>query len=404
MPRYQFKAIDAEGQIVEGAQDAAGEEEVVRRIQDAGQIPLEVSPERRGLRIPGLGRRRGRKLDHRQISSFARSLSTMLKAGMPLDRSLQSLAGVAETPAQAALLERLLDRVRGGRALSDAMDDEGEAFSRFHISMVRSGEVGGALADVLARIAEYAERAQALRETVVSALIYPAILVILSVGSVMVLLAYVVPQFTELFEGAGEALPMMTRVTIGAAEILRDYWWWLLLGLLVFLIAMQGMLESPRYRRHLDRLLLRLPRVRELVSGLELARFARTLSTLLANGVPLLQALGIVRETLRNQVLAEDIAEVEAQLREGGRMADLLIEQNHLPKLGVQLVRLGEETGQLDDMLGRVADIYDEEVQRSVKRLLAVLEPVLIIVLGVLVAGIIMSILVAILGIHGLAF
>ena len=404
MPQFRFKAIDANGEVVEGTKEAASEDDLVRRIQDAGQIPLDIGPAGSGGLARLLRRKRGKKLNHHQIAALASSLSTMINAGMPLDRSLASLASVAETTAEAAMLNRLLERVRGGSPLSDAMADEGQAFSTFHISMVRSGEVGGALGEVLHRIADYAERAQALRETVISAMIYPAILVALSVGSVLILLAYVVPQFTELFEDAGESLPFMTQVTIAAAEIVRDYWWWLLLGLLAILLGFQAMLESPRYRRRIDALLLKIPRVRELVSGVELARFARTLSTLLSNGVPLLQALGIVRKTLRNQLLAEDLEQVEAQLREGGHMADLLLEQDHLPRLGTQLIRLGEETGQLDEMLGRVADIYDEQVQRSVKRLLALLEPLLIVTLGVMVAGIIMSILVAILGIHGLAF
>ncbi|MBK1672624.1 general secretion pathway protein GspF [Ectothiorhodospira shaposhnikovii] len=401
MALWYYKSVAADGEVVEGEMEAPDEATLIRRLQEAGQIPVRTREGGRPRRLLGA---RAAVLSRHDIGYLTHSLATLLGAGLPLDRALVLLADLAEHPRQRQLVERVLSRVRGGEALSVALEAQGPVFSRFYINMIRAGEAGGSLDAVLHRLAEYQERAEALRQTVTSALIYPAILVTLSVASVLVLLIYVVPQFTDLFEDAGQALPTMTRVTVGAAEFIREGWWKLLLGLLVILLGFRQVLESPALRRRWDRLVLRLPRAGDLVAKLEVARFSRTMGTLLGNGVPALSALAITRDTLTNSVFVQAVSEAAEQLREGRGIAAPLEETGVFPRLGLQMIRLGEETGQLEEMLHRIATLYDQEVQLAVKRLLTLLEPVLIVGLGLVIGGIIMSIMVAILGIQGLAF
>jgi general secretion pathway protein F len=248
------------------------------------------------------------------------------------------------------------------------------------------------------------ERSKALKNAVTSALIYPAILVGVSGLSVIILLTFVVPQFQQLFEDAGKALPLATQIVIAAGELLQNYWWALLIGLLAVLLFMRHQLQIPERRYWWDGWLLRLPLAGDLIAKLEMARLSRTLSALLLNGVPLLSALEIVKDTLSNGVMAESLGDVADALRQGHGMADPLLETGLFPKMAVQMIKVGEETGQLEDMLGQVAETYDLEVESTIKRLLALMEPVLILGLGVIIAGIIMSILVAILSVNELAF
>jgi general secretion pathway protein F len=284
------------------------------------------------------------------------------------------------------------------------MESQEGTFSPLYISMIRAGEAGGAVDVILKRLAEFMERSKALKNAVTSALIYPAILVGVSGLSVIILLTFVVPQFQQLFEDAGKALPLATQIVIAAGELLQNYWWALLIGLLAVLLFMRHQLQIPERRYWWDGWLLRLPLAGDLIAKLEMARLSRTLSALLLNGVPLLSALEIVKDTLSNGVMAESLGDVADALRQGHGMADPLLETGLFPKMAVQMIKVGEETGQLEDMLGQVAETYDLEVESTIKRLLALMEPVLILGLGVIIAGIIMSILVAILSVNELAF
>lgn len=401
MPIYHYRAVTSNNEVVNGSREAADEHMLAREIQAQGQILLEISDApKRSFSF----RHRRAPLSTGDLALLTRSLAIMLNAGMPLDRALATLVQLVDRPRQKQLVEDIRERVRGGGTLADALEAQSGTFSRFYVNMVRAGEAGGALETVLARLADHLDGAQSLRNTLISALIYPIILLTLSVVSVVILLLYVVPQFTDLFASAGEALPMSTQIVIAAGDILRAYWWLMLTGLLVFLLGLQWMFADPGRRRLWDRLMLRLPRVRELVQRVEVARFSRTLGTLVQNGVPLLEGLRITTTTLSNQIMAEGLQEASESLKSGGGLSNPLAATGLLPPLALQLIRLGEETGDLQPMLHKIADIYDEEVRIAVQRLLAILEPLLIVTLGVLVAGIIVSILVAILGVQGLAF
>lgn len=401
MATFHYKVAAPNGETAEGELEAPDEASAVAQLQAAGHIPIRVVPAG-GMRGSWTLGRKG--LSGRDLQVFTQELATLLRAGLPLDRSLQILIDLADHPRTERITTRILEHVRGGGSLSDALEAQTGAFSRFYINMVRAGEAGGALQEVLARLAEYLERARALRESVVSALVYPAILLTVSVLSVLVLMIFVVPQFTQLFEDAGEALPLLTQLVVGTAEWLAAYWWTLPLTAILVVGYFRRQFAHPVSRRRWDQRILRLPLVGDLVRKLEAARFSRTLGTLLGNGVPLLTALSIVRETLSNQVMVEGVGVAIEGLRGGQGMSGPLAKTELLPKLGMQMIQVGEETGQLEAMLVQVADLYDREVRTAVQRMLALLEPLMIVTLGAIIALIIISILIAIVSVNELAF
>ena len=406
VPMFRYKAVDLDGEVMEGEMEASSLPVVIERLQDSGHVPIRAEELKPGqsatrFRLPQLRRRR---ISQRSIGIFTEELATLLRAGLPLDRALEILQSLAEDEQMAAMVSRVQDAVRGGKALSDALEAQQKVFSRFYLNMIRAGEAGGALDVVLTRLSDYLERSKQLKDTVVSALIYPAILITVAGLSVVILLTFVVPQFTQMFQDMGKALPLPTQIVVGIGDAFRNYWWAILLSIAAIALLVQRHLGNPRTRFKWDGRLLRLPLFGELIGKLEVARFSRTLGTLLGNGVPLLTALSIVKETLSNRVLSASLDPVADRLKEGQGLAQPLMQAEMFPRLAVHMIRVGEETGQLEQMLLQVADIYDREVQTTIKRMLALMEPALILTLGLIIAAIIMSILVAILSVNELAF
>ena len=407
MPVFRFEAVDAAGEVRAEEIMAASQDEVILKLRDQGLLPLVVEEANsdglsRILNVPLLGGRQ--RVSQKHIGLITQQLAQLLKAGLPLDRALTVLISVNNESKVQKLLTRIQEAVRGGSGLADALEAQSGVFTRLYLNMVRAGEAGGSLEVVLERLADFLERSKALKDTVTSALIYPLILLLVAGASVVILLTYVVPQFQTLFDDAGEALPLATQIVIGLGEGVRRYGWLgvvLLAGSVLFFRQQFSQIET-RYRW--DRLALRTPLIGDLIAKVETARLARTLGTLLRNGVPLLTALGIVREIIANQVLSQSLGAVAENLKAGQGLAEPLLKQQVFPPLAIHMIRVGEETGQLDAMLLQVADTYDGEVQTTVKRLLSLLEPILILGLGMIIAGIIMSILVAIISINDLAF
>ncbi len=403
MPLFQYKAADAQGGVLEGEMEARTPDALAEHLHAQGYMPIlieEAVTSGGGGGFFGLGRARVSQDD---IAMMTRELATLLRAGLPLDRALEIVINLSTRDEVAEVLNEVRQDVRGGASLYAAMEAQKGVFSRFYLNMVRAGEAGGALGVVMDRLTEFMERAKELRETVKSALVYPTILVLVAVASVMVLLIFVVPQFTQMFEESGKALPLPTQIVVAAGEFVRTWWWALLGGCLALYVLMKQQLADPDSRYRWDERILALPLVGDLVAKIEMARFSRTLGTLLDNGVSLLPALSIVKETLSNSVMAERLDEVSSKLREGKGLGVTLMEAEVFPKLGVHMVMVGEETGRLSEMLIQVADIFDREVQAAVKRTLSLLEPVLILGLGLIIGAIIMSILVAILSVNELA-
>ncbi len=407
MAVFRYRAVNTAGDVAIGELDAANEAEIVGRLRDQGLMPMQVmaatgasAGPRAGARAASPGEKRRwfvrKTVSGDNVMTITRELAMLLRAGLPLDRALETLIGLSPTPPVAVLLQGIRDDVRGGKALSQALDARRDVFSRFYVNIVRAGEAGGALGNVMTRLADTMERNKELRESVITALIYPTILIGVAVASLMLILAYVVPQFQQTFTQAGKALPLSTQIVILIGTGLRRWWWAIAAAVFLFVTWMRRRLKNPVVKGAWDARFLRWPLVGDVVTKVEVARFARTLSTLLANGVTLLSGLGIVKETLGNSVLANSLDGVIARLREGKGFGRPLADTGLYPKLAVQMILVGEESGRLEEMLGRVADIYDREVAISIKRFLAVLEPALILSLAVLILGIVLSILVGV--------
>ncbi len=402
---FAYKAVNNLGETEEGVRDAVDEQQLIAVLQSEGYIPIRVVPASAksflGLQ---LGPKQS-KLSQKDIALFTGELATLLESGLPLDKSLLVLIDLTEDNERVTkLIARVLEKVKGGSSLADALEKQAGIFSKFYLNMIRAGEAGGSLGEVLARLSDYLERSRELKETVSTALIYPAILLIMSLASLFVMLTFVVPQFSEMFESAGKALPVSTQIVVGLAEWLQSYWWMLILAAVFSSAYMNMQLADPVKKKVWDARFLKLPLAGMIILNKETANISRTLGTLLGNGVSILSALVIVRETVDNLVLAEAIQDTEEKLKQGKNMSDALLEKGIFPKMAMQMIKMGEETGRLEEMLLRVATIYDKQLRLSIQRMLALLEPALIISLGLMIAGIIVSILLAILSVNDLAF
>ncbi len=396
MPKYFYKAVKLDGEAVEGELEAVDEAAVVRALQSQGLLPLETRSAG-GLRAR-LGRTRRRRLNQKEIGILTRELATLIEAGLTLDRSLQVLIDLTPEEHLVRVLTDLQQRVRGGATFSSALEAQEGQFPRLYINMVKAGEAGGALDQVLDRLADYLERTAELRATVTSALVYPSILLFVAALSVILLLVFVVPQFTALFADMGANLPLPTRIVVGAGDLFRNYWWAMLVAIALIAVLLERMFQDQQVRARFDHRVLDLPLFGDLIWKMETARLAHTLSTLLKNGLPLLSALTLAKEVVSNRRVSGLLDEAGEDLKHGRGLAGPLVRLKALPDLALQMIRVGEESGALDGMLAKVASIYDRETKASVQSMLTLLEPVLIIGLGVIVAGIIISILMAILG------
>jgi general secretion pathway protein F len=407
MAIFRYKAVNAAGDVAAGELEAANESAIVDLLRDQGLMPMHVEASvggrsRSGAAAPGTGPRSGwftpRTVTRDHLLALTRELATLLRAGLPLDRALEVLISLAPTVPVAHLLQTIRDEVRGGKSLSQALDLHRTVFSRFYVNIVRAGEAGGALGTVLTRLGDTMERNKELRESVKSALIYPTILIGVAITSVIVLLIFVVPQFQQTFAQSGKALPLPTEMVVLFGTALRKYWWALLAAIVGLIWFTRRRLRNPAVRFRWDGRMLRMPLLGDLLAKLEVARFARTLSTLLANGVTLLAGLAIVKETMTNGVLAQALDGVITMLREGKGFGRPLAETGVYPRLATQMILVGEESGRLEEMLNRVAEVYDREVQMAIKRFLAILEPVMILGLAVMIGGIVFSILLGVMG------
>lgn len=402
MTIYYYKAVTPGGEVLEGQFDLGNRDEVIGKLQDAGNIPLEVREADGGdsaSLFAALFKRA--TLRQAQIVQFTQQLATLLGAGQPLDRALQILLDLPDSDKARRMLERIRDAVRGGTPLSDALEAEQGTFSRLYINMVRAGEAGGSLDDTLARLADYLERSAQLRSSVINAMIYPAFLVGMVLVSLMVLLVYVVPQFAPMFADMNIEMPLITKVVLGVGAFLQGFWWLILLAI-VFLVAwLRRQMADPPARLKIDERLLGLRVVGDIVRKIETARIARTLGVLIKNGVPLLSGLTVARNVMTNTVLAQAVAAATDEVKTGGALGHALAQSKRFPKLAVQMISVGEESGELDAMLLKVADTFDVEVKNTLDRLLAALVPAMTIAMTVIVAMIMLAIVLPIMDIAG---
>jgi general secretion pathway protein F len=408
MPFFKYKAVSAGGEVQEGVLEAASTSAAVARVQSMGLIPIRAEEAGVGAAaVPAAAGRTAlfqrRTVTQVDIGVMSRELATLLRAGLPLDRSFEILINLTGKPAMAELLGKVRNEVRGGSALSKALEAQ-KVFSRFYVNMIRAGEAGGSLPTVMLRLAEYMERAKALRDNITASLTYPALLAIVSIGAVVVLLGLVVPRFKPIFAGAGKAVPPMTQVVLWMGDAMRDYWWAMLIAVCALAWIAGRRLRDPDVRYRVDRWLVTAPVVGPLFSRIEMARFSRTLGTLLVNGVTLVAALNIVRETMGNAWLAEAVSGVARELKEGRGLGRPMMETGRFPMLAVHMIQVGEETGRLDDMLLQVAETYDREVEVAITKALALLQPSVIILMAGIIAFIIYAIMSAMLSVYDLPF
>ncbi len=395
--QFRYRALNARGEMLDGLMEAASEAEVVQRLQEQGHMPVEARPAAEGGG-PANWRAllRPKPFAGQRLVQFTQQLATLLAAGQPLDRALTILLDLPEDAAAKRTIVDIRDAVRGGSPLSQALERQHGAFSRLYVNMVRAGEAGGSLHDTLQRLADYLERSRELRGRVINALIYPAILVVMVGLSLLFLLGYVVPQFAAMYDSLDAQLPVFTRLVLGVGELVRDWWLLMLAVPLLALLWFDRRLRDPAFRARFDAWLLDTRLAGPLVAKLETARLARTLGTLLRNGVPLLAALGIGRNVLGNRALAADVEAAAEEVKGGVGLSPALGRGKRFPRLALQMIQVGEESGALDSMLLKTADTFEQETGQALDRMLAALVPVVTLLLAGIVMVVILAVLVPI--------
>jgi general secretion pathway protein F len=407
MAFFQYRAADRGGKILEGVMEAEVEQSVVARLHEMGCVPLKITLPRSGagktreFRLPLFT---GRRVSQRQLLQFTQELETLLAAGLPLDRSLSILGSLLEGKEFTHVMRTLLEAVRAGNSLAGAMGEHPDVFPKLYVNMIRAGETGGILDSTLRYLVDYLENSLALKEEVKSALIYPVILTFVAGLSLIVLFVYVIPRFASMFKDVGQALPWITRMVLNSSEFLTDYGWVLLILIVVGAAGGARYAATPTGKAEWDHFCLRVWLIGDLVRKFETSRFARTLSSLLKGGVPLLQALGTVQGVIGNRLLANAISQVQLRVREGKGMARPLGESGLFPPLALNMISVGEETGRLESMLANVAEHYDQEVKRATKRLTSILGPALILGMALVIGVVVISMLLAIFSINDLPF
>ena len=401
MSSFSYKALTPDGKVVEGTLQGLDDHSVISKLRDQGYLPIRVSGSQPGSLLKrNLSLPTARKVSGRELLAFTQELGTLVKAGLPLDRSLSILTDLTDSQHFREVIRDVLDEVRGGKSLADSLARHPRVFPRIYVNMVRAGEAGGVLQNILERLAEYLESAQDLKNYFISSLIYPALLALVGTASITVLVLFVIPQFAVIFENAGSPVPLAMRILLALSDFLRAWWWFLLLCAASFVIAARRYLATEQGRLNWDRNVLRLPLIGSLVHKMEVARFSRTLGTLLRSSVPLLNAMTIVKEIVYNQAIASTMDSIKSGIKKGEGISAPIREANVFPRFAVHLVAVGEETGNLDAMMLQIADTYDKDVRNSLKRLIAFFEPAMILVMGLIIGTMVVSMLTAIFSIN----
>jgi general secretion pathway protein F len=397
MAVFSYRGTNVEGGIIEGAIEAADEQAAIERLKNSNIIPLKIF-------VPGTGlkKRFARRTSTGDLLNFTTELTSLLEAGLPLDRSLNILAGISENKEKQTLIQAILRSIREGSSFSDALQKHPRMFSRLYVNMIKAGEAGGVLPAILEKLSEFLESTQELKEQVLSSMIYPIILISTGGLSIIILLTYVLPKFSVIFSELGSTLPLSTQILLSFSQGLKTYWWLGLILLVLSWILFRTYTRSEQGRYRWDSIKLKL--MGEIIRKLETARFCRTLGTLIKSGVPLLQALKNSRDVISNQAIASALESVSRGVQEGQGMALPLAAAGVFPPLALSMIKVGEETGQLDTMLLKVAAAYEKSLRVSIKRFISFLEPAMILGMGLVIGFIVLSMLMAIFSITDLPF
>jgi type II secretion system protein F len=404
MPEYLYKATTISGQTVEGLMDGKDEETIVQRLHQLGYIPIRIfstQEEELGFRFSSLLPKR---IGIKNLLTFTQELSTLVSAGLPIDRSLNILGTLTENKRLREVVKDVLKRVEGGSSLNEALGYHPRIFPKLYINMVKAGESGGFLETILSRLARYLQSRKEVKEYLISVMIYPLILTIVSGISIAILVTFVIPRFARIFSEMGQAIPLPTQIILSLSQFVKGYWWVILGGIVLIYLGLKIYTQNEDRDWKWDRSKLRWFVIGDLIKKAEVARFSRTLGTLLQSGVSILPALNLVREISQNRAVSRSVAYIHDQLREGKGISKSLEETDVFPPLAVHMIGVGEETGRLDEMLIKVAETYEENFQNSVKRFVALFEPMIILIMGLVVGFIVISILLAIFSINEMPF
>lgn len=388
MPVYEYKAMDAAGKDSKGTIEASNEKLASTRLREMGLRPYAITEKKEGGGgIPFLQR----GISTEEITILTRQMATLLDAGLPLLRALNILQEQAENAKLKELLVTLSSDIQGGSSFSDALSKHKKQFPPLYVSMVKAGEIGGVLEKVLERLAEFAEKESELRTKIKGAMTYPAVMAIVAVSVVTFLMVKIIPTFTSMFTSLGVELPLPTVICITISDFLVGYWWLCLIGLVGFVVFIKFYDKPGRGRLQMDRLRLKLPVFGDLILKVAISRFTRTLATLVASGVPILQSIKIVKETIGNEVLANVMDDVSQSISQGETISKPLHRSKVFPLMVTHMIAVGEETGAMDSMLTKIADNYDMIVDETVSALSSLIEPLMVVGMGGAIGLIVMA-------------
>lgn len=387
MPTYAWKGKTRTGEMREGTMQASSRAEAIAALRRQGVTQATVAERGKELALPKL---RG-SVGSKDIAVFTRQFSVMIDAGLPLVQCLEILAGQQSNKVFAAVLTDVRQDVESGSTLADAMRKHPKVFDDLYANMVAAGEAGGILDTILQRLSTYIEKAVKLKAAVRGALVYPVSVIVIACVVVWVILTFVIPVFADLFAGLGAQLPLPTQIVVNLSNFLRS-WWWLVIGAIVAAVVLvRQYYQTPQGRRTLDAFMLKFPVIGTLLRKIAVARFCRTLGTLTSSGVPILDGLDITARTAGNAVVQEAIQNVRKEVEQGKTISEPLAKSGVFPSMVVQMVQVGEQTGAMDTMLSKIADFYEDEVDEATQNLLSLLEPLIILFLGVVIGGIVIA-------------
>lgn len=405
MPIYNYVAIDKQGKEVKGKVEVDSHQNAIMKVRQLGYYPTSIVEEmvrterpvetkggeklKSPIRLPIL--KRAGRVGQKQLTLFTRQLATLIGAGLPLVRALYVLERQQKSGALKDTIRGLAEQVEGGGSFSEALLRHPKSFSPLYVNTIKAGETGGVLELVLSRLAEFAEKTQRLNSRVRAALIYPALVLTMAISVLFFLITFIVPKFMDIFKEMGVPLPLITRVLLAISEFARNRWFIGVAIIIALIITYRILYRLPKMRMFFDKIKLRFPVMGPLTRKIAIARFSRTLGTLLSSGVPILQGLMVAKDTAGNEVIAHSIIEVHDSVREGETVAKPLLKAGIFPAMAVNMISVGEETGSLDQMLLKVGDVYDEEVDVTVTGLMSLLEPFLIIGMGMIVGFIVVA-------------
>jgi type II secretion system protein F len=404
MAEYLYKATTLSGETVEGSMEGKDEKTIVQSLQQLGYIPIRIISSQEKNGGMGISSLFPQRVSVKNLLVFTQELSTLVSAGLPIDRSLQILGSLTENRRLRGVVQDILRQIEGGSSLAEALESHSRIFSRLYINMVKAGESGGFLEVILSRLAKYLQSSKEIREYLVSVMIYPLILTMVSGLSVTILVAFVIPRFARIFSDMKQTISLATQIMLSMSQSFKNYWWVGLGVVAAIYLGLKMYTQNVERKWRWDLFKLRWVGVGDIIKKVEIARFSRTLGTLLQSGVAILPALNLVKEISQNLAISRCIAHIHDRLREGKGISKSLQETNVFPPLAVHMIAVGEETGRLDEMLTKVAETYEENVQTTVKRFVSLLEPLIILVMGVIVGFIVVSMLLAIFSINEIPF